>query len=184
MLTLAELGYARTSLREIAANSPYSHGVVHYYFRDKTELILHGVRAFKARCVTRYDDVVSNASSADGLREAFAEKLVETMIDEAPMHRLWYDLRNQSMFDEALRADVLAIDASLEQMIWRVISRYAELAGRSPRVTPAAAYAMLDGVFQRALLRHICSEPPAEQDLREQTLAGLPPMLNPVDTLD
>ena len=37
--TLGELGYARTSLRDIAANSEFSHGVVHYYFTDKTELI-------------------------------------------------------------------------------------------------------------------------------------------------
>ena len=28
LLTLGELGYARASLREIAANSPFSHGVV------------------------------------------------------------------------------------------------------------------------------------------------------------
>src|SRR5580658_1911138 len=33
--TLAELGYARTSLREIAQNSQFSHGVLHYYFSDK-----------------------------------------------------------------------------------------------------------------------------------------------------
>src|ERR1700747_3050170 len=30
--TLAELGYARTSLREIAQKSEFTHGVLHYYF--------------------------------------------------------------------------------------------------------------------------------------------------------
>ena len=35
--TLSELGYARTSLREIAHNSSFSHGVLHYYFRDKVD---------------------------------------------------------------------------------------------------------------------------------------------------
>ena len=34
--TLAEQGYARTSLRDIAQNSEFSHGVLHYYFSDKT----------------------------------------------------------------------------------------------------------------------------------------------------
>ena len=29
---------------------------------------------------------------------------------DAPMHRLWYDLRNQSLFEESFRADVLEID--------------------------------------------------------------------------
>ena len=34
--TLAELGYARTSLREIAQNSEFSHGVLHYYFPTRS----------------------------------------------------------------------------------------------------------------------------------------------------
>ena len=46
--TLGELGYARTSLREIANNSEFSHGVVHYYFQDKLELIVYCVRYYKA----------------------------------------------------------------------------------------------------------------------------------------
>ena len=60
--TLAELGYARTSLREIAQNSEFSHGVLHYYFSDKVDLICCGVRYYKAKCVTRYDGVVAMAS--------------------------------------------------------------------------------------------------------------------------
>ena len=47
--TLAERGYARTSLREIAQNSEFSHGVLHYYFTDKVDLILCSVRQYKAR---------------------------------------------------------------------------------------------------------------------------------------
>ena len=53
--TLAELGYARTSVREIAQNSAFTHGVLHYYFNDKVDLILCSVRQYKSRCITRYD---------------------------------------------------------------------------------------------------------------------------------
>src|SRR3954449_11638652 len=74
--TLGELGYARTSLREIAQNSPYSHGVVHYYFADKVELITYCVRQYKASGVTRYDAIVSSSTSFDGLASAFADALV------------------------------------------------------------------------------------------------------------
>ena len=51
------------------------------------------------------------------------------MVDDAPMHRLWYDLRSQALFEASFRDDVLEIDATLEQMIWQVVSRYAELRG-------------------------------------------------------
>jgi AcrR family transcriptional regulator len=177
LTTLGTLGYARTSLREIAANSEFSHGVVHYYFRDKTELITYCVRYYKARCVHRYDGVVADSRTAPELLTAFSDKLVETVVGEAPMHRLWYDLRTTSMFEEALRPDVVAIDASLQDMVWRVVSRYAELASRDLVVTPGVAYAMLDGVFERCLLRHLAGESGALDELRAAVLGALPLLL-------
>ncbi len=174
--TLGEVGYARTSLREIASHSEFSHGVVHYYFRDKTELIVYGVRQYKAQCVTRYDDVVADSTTSDGLVESFAAKLVETIVDEAPMHRLWYDLRTQSMFEPSLREDVLAIDRALEGMVWRVIEKYAALSDKEPALSPPVAYAMLDGLFQQALLGHLCGREGALEALVEQ-VHGLLPML-------
>jgi TetR/AcrR family transcriptional repressor of bet genes len=172
--TLGELGYARTSLREIANNSEFSHGVVHYYFADKLELIVYCVRYYKARCVNRYDGVVSESTTAEGLLDAFAAKLVETVQEESPMHCLWYDLRTQSMFEESLREAVTHIDTTLQEMIWRVVSRYAELAGKPTAMTPAAAYGVLDGLFQQALLGHVAGNADALPTLVDQVHALMP----------
>ena len=131
--TLAELGYARTSLREIAQNTEFSHGVLHYYFSDKEDLITHCVRQYEAACVTRYDEIVASASSAGELKREFSAAMAQTLRTDAPMHRLWYDLRNQSLFEESFRADVLEIDQRREEMIWRVISRYASILGSRSR---------------------------------------------------
>jgi AcrR family transcriptional regulator len=166
--TLAELGYARTSLREIAQNSAFSHGVLHYYFADKVDLITYCVRRYKAQCVLRYDQIVAVAPTAQALADGFAEGFAGTLRAEASMHRLWYDLRSQSLFEESFRADVLEIDQSLERMIWRIVSRYGELTGRALTVTAPAAYAMLDGLFQRALLRHLAGSADALTELRDQ----------------
>lgn len=179
--TLGELGYARTSLREIANNSEFSHGVVHYYFADKLELIIYCVRYYKARCVTRYDDVIVNATSADDLLESFAAKLAETIRDEGPMHSLWYDLRCQSMFEPGLREAVTLIDRTLEEMIWRVLSRYADLAGQGIRLSAAASYAMLDGLFQQALLGHVAGHVDALTELCHQVRDVMPLMLTAKD---
>jgi AcrR family transcriptional regulator len=177
--TLGELGYARTSLREIANNSEFSHGVVHYYFADKFELIIYCVRYYKARCVTRYDAVVEDSTTAEGLLDAFAAKLVETLRDEAPMHRLWYDLRTQSMFEVKLREAVLMIDQTLEDMIWRVVSKYAELCGRPPAMTPSAAYGVLDGLFQQALLGHLTGTADAVDTMAARVHELMPLMVAP-----
>lgn len=164
--TLSELGYARTSLREIAQNSAFSHGVLHYYFRDKVDLITYCVRRYKAVCVQRYDEIVADAHTPDGLATGFADAMVATLVADAAMHRLWYDLRSQALFEESFRADVREIDTSLERMIWRIVSRYAELAAAPARTDSALTYAMFDGVFQQALARHLSDVDSATDELR------------------
>ncbi len=176
--TLGELGYARTSLREIAQNSEFSHGVLHYYFSDKEELLTHCVRQYEAECVTRYDELVATAGSGEQLKREFSAAMAQTLRTDAPMHRLWYDLRNQSLFEESFRADVLEIDQRREEMIARVVRRYAEFTGITQAVSPATAYAILDGLFQRALLHHLAGREEAAGDLEANvarvldTLAG------------
>jgi hypothetical protein len=106
--------------------------------------------------------------------------MVETIVDEAPMHRLWYDLRSQSMFEESLREAVCQIDRTLEDMTWRVVSRYADLAGVEPSLTPHGAYGMLDGVFQQALLGYLAGhEQESLEVLRAEIRSLMPLVLRP-----
>jgi AcrR family transcriptional regulator len=180
LLTLSELGYARTSLREIAQHSDFSHGVLHYYFRDKVDLITHCVREYKARCVTRYDQIAATATTAEELRVGFAAGLAQTMAEDAHLHRLWYDLRSQSMFEASFREDVAAIDASLERMIWRIVTQYAALIGSRPAIAPATAYAIFDGLFQHGLIKHLFGDLDASSELRDKVEDLLPTMVAPV----
>lgn len=180
LATLGELGYARASLREIANNSEFSHGVVHYYFDDKIELIVYCVRYYKAQCVHRYDDVVANSTTPEELVEAFAAKLGETIREEAPMHRLWYDLRSQSMFEPQLRDVVTMIDRTLEEMIWRIVDKYATLVGRPPvAANSSAVYGMLDGLFQQALLAYADGDEAVLERLAVQVRELMPLLVKP-----
>jgi TetR/AcrR family transcriptional repressor of bet genes len=176
LLTLAELGYAHTSLRTIADNTTFSHGLLHYYFADKIDLITYCVRRYKDACVQRYEGLVAEASTPDELAAACGNGLAATLDDAPLMHRLWYDLRSQSMFEESLREAVTQIDQSLEDMIARVVNRYAELAGTEPAIAAPVAYGMFDGIFQQALLGHLNGRDGALDDLRNQVV-GLMPML-------
>jgi TetR/AcrR family transcriptional regulator, transcriptional repressor of bet genes len=132
------------------------------------------------RCVHRYDEVVERSRTEEELLDGFAAKLVETIADEAPMHRLWYDLRVESMFDERLRETVLKIDRALEDMVWRIVTRYAELADREVAMDSASAYAVLDGLFQAALLKYVTGDPAALPTLVAQTHGLMPLTLGPL----
>lgn len=171
--TLSELGYARTSLREIAQNTEFSHATLHYYFRDKVELILYCVRQYKAHCAQRYDGIVAEATTAAELRDGFGRIMAESLEEDALMHRLWYDLRSQSLFQEEFRADVAEIDELLEQMVWRIVSRYTELSATTAVCPSPVAYAMFDGLFQHALLRFISDVPNTLKELTETVRSTL-----------
>jgi TetR/AcrR family transcriptional repressor of bet genes len=176
LVTLGELGYTRASLRDIADNSEFSQETVHDYFDDKIDLVVYAVQYYKAKCVHRYDGVVADATTPEELIEGFAAKLGETIRDEAPMHRLWYDLRSQSMFEPRLREVVTTINRTLEEMVWRVVDRYAELAGRPLLATKSSAvYGMLDGLFQQTLLAYTDGE--ETLDLLADEVRDLMPLL-------
>lgn len=168
--TLGELGFARTSLREIARKTAYSHGLLHYYFRDKVELITYCVRRYKEHCVTRYDEIVAEARTSGELATLFADALVGTLLDDTATHRLWYDVRSQAMFEDDLRGTVADLDRQLEDMVWRVVSRYAQLAGSETVVPSPTAYAVFDGLFENSLVRHLGGDAGAPERLRRDAV--------------
>ena len=90
------------------------------------------------------------------------------------MHRLWYDLRAQALFEDAFRNDVVEIDKSLERMIWRIVSRYAELGGTHPALSSSVLYALFDGLFQSALLKHLSGDNGAIGELLDEARRLLP----------
>ena len=112
----------------------------------------------KARCVTRYDQVTAEARSFCELMEGFLASLGDTVMADAPLHRLWYDLRAKALFEEAFRADVAEIDKSLEKMILRVMTRLSSLADKPLQLPPGVMYAAIDGLFQQCLMKHLSGD--------------------------
>lgn len=166
LAAIAERGFANTGLRDIAQHSSVSHGSLHYYFRDKDDLVGESVWIFKSECARRYDDIVATSTDGAELVARVADTMVATLRDEAVLHRLWYDLRNQSLFEEGFRDTIVRIDALLQQMVWAIVVRYAELIGREPAIEPGFAYALVDGLFQNELIRFLRGDLEALERLR------------------
>ncbi len=88
--------------------------------------------------------------------------------DDGWLHRLWYDLRSQALFEEELRDAALDIDSRLEQLIWRFVSKFADYSDSVTIVDPHLAYSTLDGLFVRALLHHLGGREDAVDTLQRQ----------------
>jgi len=152
---LKELGYANTSLRDIAAKSDLSLGMLHYYFEDKTELIIFCVSIYKQNFVRGVSEAIVGAQGRDQMIAAFAEALVRSIVDDKAIHRLWYDIRNQAMFDAAFQPVV----DEVETLLIDVVRRALRAAGQPDRDVDIQ-YALLDGVFRYLMQKQITGDPP------------------------
>lgn len=177
--TLAELGYARTSVRDIAQNSDYSHGVLHYYFADKAELIDECIRRYDETSEQRFAALPTSAATANDYADAVAEAFAGSLVTDSAEHRLWYDLRTQSMFDDQLRDAVSAIDAGRSDKVWSIVTRFGELAGTSPSASPDLAYQVLDGVLQHHVIGYALGDDTAPARLADAIREALLLLVRP-----
>ena len=147
---LQELGYANTSLRDIAAQSDMSLGMLHYYFEDKMQLIIYCVSAYKSGFTSRVRAALDGVIGRDAVIAAFSKALALAIVEDAASHRLWYDIRAQAMFDPAFRPVVAEIESTLIE----VVHLAGRAAGRPADHIGDLDYAMIDGAFRFLMQRH------------------------------
>lgn len=158
--TLAQLGYANTSLRDIADQCGVSVGVIHYYFEDKSDLISYCVEEYKAQFVARMQEIVDSAGSQSEVMAAFIDGLAQTIEDDAATHRLWYDIRSQAMFDESFAPIVGEIEKALIAIIDNLLRRLGVSSD------PVDLYTAIDGRFRYCLQNFIERRVDAIADFR------------------
>ncbi len=168
LATLSQLGYARTSLRDIAEQSGVSVGILHYYFEDKTALISYCVQLYKDDFVARLDAVLTAAGPRRSIAEGFIDRLVEAVEADAETHRLWYDIRAQALFDESFHGVVADLERAMIELCGRLLQRL-DIKG----VAPLDVYLGADGLFRYHLQRKLAGDATAVGDLREALAAML-----------
>lgn len=151
LVALRELGYANTSLRDIAGKSDLSLGMLHYYFEDRTDLIIFCVQTYKQTFSERLFDAIEDVGSTTELIEKLADAIAASIVDDARTHRLWYDIRNQAQFDPAFQPVV----ANIEAMLIDVVAQAVRRAGQTPELPQELWYPTLDGVFQFHMQRQL-----------------------------
>ena len=158
---LGNLGYARTTLRDIASQSGVSLGILHYYFEDKVDLISYCVKLYKETFVALLDATLAAEIPSDAVPGKFIDGLVTAVAEHANIHRLWYDIRGQALFDEAFHSVVSEIEDALIGLAARLLGRL-QVEGASPiRVCLG-----LDGIFRYCLQRRLSGDGDALAEFR------------------
>ncbi len=160
---LKHLGYANTTLRDIAAHSDLSLGMLHYYFEDRGTLIIYCVGIYKEAFVHDFRTALNDASGPEQVIEAFTQALVASIIDDDMTHRLWYDIRNQAFFDATFRPVVDEIETALIDIVSLALTK----AGHAVPPNVAYHYALLDGAFRYAMQHQMGDTPKTRGELED-----------------
>ena len=141
---LTQLGYANTSMRDIASLSDMSLGMLTYYFGEKSDLIIYCVTNYKSDFVRANEAAISVEGDRTAVLDTFATGLAHTIKTDAASHRLWYDIRAQAMFDDSFRPAVNDIECRLMEMVRLLRDRI----GLPHPKDVDTDYAALDGLFR------------------------------------
>lgn len=161
MRALQELGYANTSLRDIAAKADLSLGMLHYYFEDRMQLIVYCVMVYKSVFTSRIDEALADIEGRAPVIEALANALASSIVEDGATHGLWYDIRAQAVFDPAFRPVVAEIEASMAAVV-----RVAGIkAGRDGAEVGPLDYALIDGVFRYQMQSQLTDKPRSHESL-------------------
>ncbi|MCA9634099.1 MAG: TetR/AcrR family transcriptional regulator [Myxococcales bacterium] len=161
---LAERGYARTSVSDIAAAAGMSKGAVHYHFESKDELI----EQVLAHCADVMRERVREAWDAPGEpHERILRALSEmraTRKDAGPELRVLADLMAQGLHDAKLQQTLRSMfEANRQQVAEGIVESLPQLGIRTkipPRVIPRLLLGTLDGLA----LHDFFDPPPPEDD--------------------
>ena len=160
---LKQLGYARTSLRDIAELSGVAVGTLHYYFEDKADLITYCVLRYKSGFMAEMQSILSADVAPDQLSDRFVKGLSLSIRRDAETHRLWYDIRAQAMFDPAFHAVVAEIEAALVDLVAEFLNRTGQT-----DIAPGTAYMMLDAPFRYHLQKYLSGDRTAPAEFEDQ----------------
>ena len=82
--------------------------------------------------------------------DALSSALAISNIKNTMTHRLWYDIRNQALFDETFRSATAEIEAMLISMVSHMVSHAFARSGTTQMIK--VQHDLPDGVFRWQLL--------------------------------
>ena len=105
---LVEEGSEKVTIKKIAAKAALPPGVIHYYFNSKDEIVSNLANAMVAKYSAMLDKRLAEAISAEQRVEYLIDFIVEILIFNRPLNRVFYNLIQ------------LTFDSSILNTIWQI----------------------------------------------------------------
>lgn len=158
LAALAELGFANVNLREVAARSGITLGSIHYYFHDKTDLLIEAVSMYKDDFILALEEQIAFSRDPVDLVRKTNALTVQAIQRNAATHRLWYDIRAQALFDPDFQPVVAQLEDGIVNVIQHLLDKIRQLGVHDAPTDGLATYITIDGWFRYFLQRHLAGD--------------------------
>jgi AcrR family transcriptional regulator len=140
---LVEKGSEKVTIKEIAARAGLPPGVIHYYFTSKDDIVLKLAEAVVDKYSTMLDERLAEAVSIEQRIESAIDFLVDILIFNPPLNRVFYNLIHMTFERKALGNVVKKMFQDYRERLARVFNEAG--AGRESKVLGAALVAITEG---------------------------------------
>jgi AcrR family transcriptional regulator len=140
---LVEKGSEKVTVKEIAARAGLPPGVIHYYFTSKDDIVLKLTEAVVDKYSTMLDERLAEAVSIEQHIEFAIDFIVDILIFNPPLNRVFCNLIHMTFERKALGNVVKKMFQDYRERLARVFKEAG--AGRESKVLGAALVAITEG---------------------------------------
>lgn len=147
---LAEKGHEKVTIKEIAVQAGLPAGVIHYYFTSKDAIVSSLAEAIVQKYSQLLDESISAASSTEHRIESAIDFIIETLIFDRPLNRVFYNLIQMAFERKAVGRVVKNMFKEYRERLARIFEEAG--AGRESQLLGAALVAVTEGFSLQLLL--------------------------------
>ena len=140
---LIEKGHEKVSVKEIAARAGLPAGVIHYYFSSKDDIVSNLAEAIVNKYSTMLDERLKEADSTGQRIESAVDFIVDFLIFNRPLNRVFYNLIQMTFERKALGKVVKKMFKDYRERFADVLKEAG--VGRESKMRGAALVALTEG---------------------------------------
>lgn len=140
---LVEKGHEKVTIKEIASKAGMPSGVIHYYFKSKDEIVSGLTLAMVQKYTAMIQSQLKKATSNDQQIHHAIDFIIDTLIFNLPLNRVFYNLIQMAFERKELESAVKKLFETYREQLATVFQMAG--AGEESQMLGASLFAVTEG---------------------------------------
>ncbi|MEW6442228.1 MAG: TetR/AcrR family transcriptional regulator [bacterium] len=149
---LESVGYQELTIKSIARAANVSYGALHYFFKNKKEIVFAFVEDYTREAEDRFRKSVVDIESAPARLKAMVSFLVQEMVLKSKINKVFLNLHHMACCDDDIRGCMRRCHEAYRRGIREVIE-YGIRRGEFPKIDTATFAFLMVGTVEGVSLQ-------------------------------